>query len=1052
MRKALRLLSILLLVPLFSQATHVVGGSLTYEQLGGSTYRVTLKLYRDCRPGNAAFPNPVVIEVRDANGNTFTPSRNITIAFPGATAVQPYIDTCAVNPGLCLEEAIYTRVVNNLPPQPGGYHLYYQYCCRNSTLSNVVNPLNTGETWYAHIPDNTLVMSNSSPAWVNPPPVFVCQGRPINFDHSATDSDGDSLVYSYYTPYTDAAPTFSSGNANFTPITWVGGFGPNNPCGGANLTLNTNTGYISGTPNIIGQFVAGIRCEEYRNGVKIGEILRDFQFNVIYCPPLAQAGLGPAGGTCAGSTVVFNNTSDPANSYYWDFGDGTTTLDTSTQQNPSYTYPGFGPYTVTLIINYGTPCADTATQQVELSYATTAFTPSNDSTCVGQPVSFTDNSTPSPNSTITGWYWDYGDGSPTDTTQNPSHTYLASGTYTVTHTAVNSLGCTDTITQLMHVIAPPIALAGNDTLACTNNATVGLGGNVLNATGGMWIGNGTFNPSPNVLNATYTPTAAETSQGFADLLLLTTGNGICSVDTDTVRITFTAGPTVAAGNDIFVCRDTAYVPVNGNVTVASGGQWTTTGSGTFANPNNLSTNYLPSAADTSAGSVVLVLTTTGNGTCLASNDSVTIFFSPPPNVYATAADSACSGVPFPISASTATGAGTWSTLGGDGSFPGGTTSLNSSYQPGINDAAVGSIILVFTTTNNGGCQPQRDTVTVTLIPSPTGLFATSSVCPGVAMPFNDQSTSVTPITNWSWNFGDSSPNNTSQNPTHVYANGGTYSVTLVVTSSNGCIDTTVMPVTVYPFPDPAFTSLGYCQQDGMNFTDQSTVPGGTVTGWLWNFGDGSPSDTSQNPHHVFGNAGNFNVTLIAVSNYGCMDTLVQSVLINPSPVAGFSQTPPTANIQQPVNFTDQSYTNIVSWYWEFGDSTAPSTQQNPTHIYQQSGTYHVMLVVTDANGCTDTVYNDIIISTPPSVPSGFTPNGDGHNDLLNVLGGPFTDVQLDIYNNWGELIYTIRSQGQGWDGNRNGQPQPMGVYVYTGFAVTPDGKKYDLHGDVTLIR
>src|SRR5262245_26383290 len=175
MRKALRLLSILLLLPLYSHATHVVGGSLTYEQLGGSTCRVTLKLYRDCRPGNAAFPNPVGIEVRDAHGNAFSPSRNITIAVPGATAVQPYIDTCAVNPGLCLEEAIYTRDVNNLPPQPGGYHMYFQYCCRNSTLSNVVNPLNTGETWYAHIPDNTQVMSNSSPVWVNPPPVFVCQ-------------------------------------------------------------------------------------------------------------------------------------------------------------------------------------------------------------------------------------------------------------------------------------------------------------------------------------------------------------------------------------------------------------------------------------------------------------------------------------------------------------------------------------------------------------------------------------------------------------------------------------------------------------------------------------------------------------------------------------------------------------------------------------------------------------------------------------------------------------------------------------------------------------
>lgn len=101
--------------PVAVWATHIVGGSLTYEHLGGSTYRVTLKLYRDCGSGNAAFPANVRIEVRQPNGTSFTPDKDIIIPFPGATQLQPQIDTCAVNPGICVEEAIYSRVVNNLP-------------------------------------------------------------------------------------------------------------------------------------------------------------------------------------------------------------------------------------------------------------------------------------------------------------------------------------------------------------------------------------------------------------------------------------------------------------------------------------------------------------------------------------------------------------------------------------------------------------------------------------------------------------------------------------------------------------------------------------------------------------------------------------------------------------------------------------------------------------------------------------------------------------------------------------------------------------------------
>ncbi len=1050
--KRFTLLFMALLCSFIANATHIVGGSLTYDHLGGATYRITLKMYRDCRPTSVFFPGSVTIEIRDVNGNVFAPDKRVIIPFTTSTFVNPYVDTCAVNPGICLEEATYTAVVNNLPPQTGGYQLYYNYCCRNNSLTNVINPTSVGEGWYTHIPDEGLLITDDSPVWVNPPPVFVCQGNPINFDHGATDSDGDSLYYSWYAPSDQNPPTFPSGVATFTPIPWVAGFGPLNPCGGANLAMNPNTGFISGIPTIIGQFVAGIRCEEFRNGVKIGEILRDFQFNVIYCPPLAQAVLGTPQGVCAGSTVQFVNNSDPANSYFWNFGDGTTLADTSNLVNPSYTYPGLGPYNVSLIINGGTGCADTATQVIELSFVTTALTPSNDSACVGQPITFTDNSVPSPNSTISSYWWDFGDFT-TSNAQNPTHVYNASGVYTIFHSATNSLGCDDTISQTVTVIPPPIALAGNDTFACTNNANFGLGGNVLNASGGYWTGPGTFTPDSTILNATYTPTPAEITAGFTYLTLTTTGITLCSQNTDSVRIDFTPGPTMDVGPDIVVCRDTPSVNVCAAITLASGGVWSTSGCGTFASPSSLCTSYAPCLADQAAGQVYLYCSTTGNGSCNSEVDTLILFLTPPPNVTASGPDTACSNLPFTVTASTATGQGYWTTTG-DGTFPSGSNGLSVNYLPGTGDLATGNVSIIFNSLNNGGCQQQRDTLFVTILPAPNALFSWVSGCPGVQIQFTDLSTSVTTITAWSWDFGNPPLNNTSslQNPSHAFTTGGYFNVTLVVTSINGCPDSIVIPAQVYPNPVSNFVTSGFCLNDGTTFIDSSSISFGSITSIQWNFGDNTTA-TGTPVFHTYASSANWNVTLVTTSNFGCTDTLTVPVTIYPSPTAAFTASPPTvANAQQNVQFTDQSYFNVNAWWWNFGDTSTIVTQQNPTHSWIYSGTYPITLVVADTNGCTDTLVQDYIITAPPVVPSAFSPNDDGQNDFFWVRGGPFTDLELRIYNNWGELIYVGTNQSPGWDGKRDGIPQPIGVYVYTVYAKTPDLKEHHLSGDVTLLR
>ena len=139
------------LFPFLTKATHIVGGELYYEHLSGDQYQVTLLLYRDCGNGNAGYPGTAQIRAWYNNGQN---SIDIDIPFPGATVIPPVIDSCVIDPGVCVESAEYTATVT-LPQVDGGYHLLYQLCCRNGSISNIVNPLNTGAAFYSYIPPDT---------------------------------------------------------------------------------------------------------------------------------------------------------------------------------------------------------------------------------------------------------------------------------------------------------------------------------------------------------------------------------------------------------------------------------------------------------------------------------------------------------------------------------------------------------------------------------------------------------------------------------------------------------------------------------------------------------------------------------------------------------------------------------------------------------------------------------------------------------------------------------------------------------------------------------
>ncbi|MGZ4116285.1 MAG: PKD domain-containing protein [Bacteroidia bacterium] len=1018
-KRLLILLAIIFLcAPFAAFSTHIVGGTLTYVYNGGSSYTVTLKLFRDCSPTSAAFPGSVTINVTGYNGASFTPSKDFTMNLGTVTLVPPTLDPCAIPPSPlpCVQQGVYTTTVNDLPPNPGGYHMYYQVVARNLSLTNINATCNcVGESFYAYIPgesvrwfedftlpnnttsdagptawtiaagvpapasasvmnnyfeitgannaretwtsqtinisactstnisvdlsengtldpndsifvyyrlnggpltlfstngfiaddftnaiasvsglsgttvqiiirvhydgnspasenyriDNVAVscndfLPNSNPVFNLFPPLFLCVGQPFTFDHSATDADGDSLYYSFYTPYNGdngvgpLDPTYAANTAIFTPVVWQPGFSATNPLGGPALTLNPNTGLLTGTPTLIGQFVVGIMVKDYRHGNYMSQTLRDFQFNIVSCPPPPV--------TVAGNDITIN---DGCIGHFNAVGFNT----------PTVTWNSIFP---------GAPGAYNS----YLSCTSACLNPAVQST--GTPPPYVD--------------------------------YVICGI---------SATCNPTL------VCDTVRVNFNPTLAVTIapiNPTICFGATsiVITATGSggtapysyLWNG---VNPSPSI------------TVGAGNFTVQLSDASGCPPTTASVTVTqFTVPITANAGPDDTVCSQSPSTILNGSVTGATGGIWSG-GAGTFS-PNNTTLAgavYTPTAAELAAGVVNLTLTTTGNGTCPAATDVVTIHYMGfTGTVTATPTNISCFGGN--------NGSATASVTGGISPY----TYLWNTVPPQTTATATNLSIGTYTVTiHNGiGCSTQTS-VTITQ-PAPISLnnVVTDVTCSGAST----GSIAITPV-------GGTPPY------TYLWAPGGqttstisgqaagTYTVT--VTDSKGCVFTSSYTINQPPALTITFTHTNVSCFGGSSGSASATVTGGTGPYTYHWTPSGGTAATATGLH-----SGTY--TLTVTDSRGCVVTN-------------------TVTITQPAALTaTTSHTNETCSYSDNGTATANPTGGTPAYTYLwqpgsltgatvnslASGTY--TLTVTDANGCSATAF--AAITQPPVLTVNFT--------------------------------------------------------------------------------
>lgn len=279
------------------KATHIVGGDITYTYLGSNNYRINLNLFIDCINGSPQAISGDEFAIIGVFDNTGILVDKLVIKRNPPVRFQKLNYNCVTTaPNQCVDYYVYSQVVN-LPNSPGGYTLAFQRCCRNNSILNLIDPGGTGATYWTKIPDVSTFGRNSSPVFDAVPPNFLCTNAPFSFLHSATDPDGDSLVYELYQPYDGGDDNTSvPGGHPLSPrpdpplgppynnIQWINPYGTNDMMKGSPiLTMDPKTGQLYVVPNTVGQFVVGFKVKEYRNGVLIGETLRDFQFNVLNC-------------------------------------------------------------------------------------------------------------------------------------------------------------------------------------------------------------------------------------------------------------------------------------------------------------------------------------------------------------------------------------------------------------------------------------------------------------------------------------------------------------------------------------------------------------------------------------------------------------------------------------------------------------------------------------------------------------------------------------------------------------------------------------------------
>ncbi len=558
MKKILAALCCFFIVPI-AGAKHITGGEMIYQFTGQATanskyYRITLRLFRDenCS-GCADMPPSVFIGIFNNTDNSrYGNYREVPLSAPSLVP-QNELPNCITNPpNLQYRVGYYTFVVE-IPDNDAGYTATYQTCCRIDNIGNVPNSI--GATYSASIPGRNRLGggSDNSPQFAMGISV-VCHNRPFTLDFSATDQDGDSLVYSFCSAYGGGAAADASYSTPAGPpyasVSYINGYTGTMPLGTL-ATINSQTGIISGIAPPAGKYVVSVCVDSYNRttGQWKGTHRKDFIITVAPCD-FAGAELEPEGYTnCQDLSMTFENLNNsPLNqTYYWDFGDPASPDNISFDETPTHLFSAAGVYTIKLVVNRGNNCSDSTTSIVRVFPGYFPAIAAPPTVCRGVPVNFNDNTTANYGA-ANSWRWDFGvenQSHDTSRIQNPQWTYSETGTYTVRLIVGSDRGCIDTAYHTINVTDRPTFSITNDTLICTID-TLQLSASSSNPGNITW--------SPNYMISDVNSDNPLVSPDVTTTYIASYSDAFGCTAIDSVRVNVVSEVTLALPADTTICQ------------------------------------------------------------------------------------------------------------------------------------------------------------------------------------------------------------------------------------------------------------------------------------------------------------------------------------------------------------------------------------------------------------------------------------------------------------------------------------------------------------------
>jgi gliding motility-associated-like protein len=627
---------------------------------------------------------------------------------------------------------------------------------------------------------------------------------------------------------------------------------------------------------------------------------------------------------------------------------------------------------------------------------------------------------------------------------NPIITNLGAGSYSLS--VVDAQGCP---TSSVYTLVDPPAFA--TPITTTTQATCGNSNGTANVTitGGSpaYAYNWNTQPPQTTANATGLPPGT---------WQLTTTDSKGCVITASVNINAAALPSVTAVSSNVLC----FGQPNGSATVTASGvggysySWTPTGlTSAIINGLTAPTSHTVVVTDANSCTVTTAVNISQpNQLILNVSPTQTICYGTSATIFGQAGGGS---TPYSYTFTDLNSSITNTLLTPNGFITAPTLTATNQYT--------------MTVTDLNGCKDGPKSILVNVL-APLGVTAPSfTACAGGTVQLsanatggfgpgyswsNGANTAVTTVTT---NYAN---NNPALNPNKY-----------IVTVDDNCSVPTasaIVHVTVYPNPDVKFTpfySKG-CAPLTVTFTGLNDSTTTNPDPFFWSFSGGSePPSPSLNPQTIsFPNAGTYSLGLVVTNKYGCKQYINDPLAVEvfPVPVASFFTNPSRASLLEPtINFTNTS-TNASSYVWDFGDYSYPNTNasyvMNPNHLYTNVGNYQIYLVAINSQGCKDTATATIEITPDMGVyiPNAFTPDGNGRNDVFMPYGYGINEdkYKMEVFDRWGELIFSSTAFRKGWDGTVKGTSQIAqdGVYIYKIMITDLENNKKNYVGHVTLIK